>query len=182
MEAVLSFHCRRFCATFPPMKRLFIVRHGKAQPQGGGSDFDRPLSAQGEADAHALGQWTAEAREPGAPLCVSPALRTSSTAQCLVDVWEEPSSHIQFEEQAYLASDRAWLGWINAWSDAHDNGWIVGHNPGLSELVERLTDQPIWLPTCGLAEITLHVDAWAEAFAGTGRLRGLFTPKSAMKP
>ena len=92
------------------MKRLFIVRHGKAQPQGGGSDFDRPLSAQGEADAHALGQWTAEARQPRAPLCVSPALRTSSTAQCLVDVWEEPSSHIQFEEQAYLASDPTALG------------------------------------------------------------------------
>ena len=85
-------------------------------------------------------------------------MRTTSTAQCLVDVWGEPSSHIQFEEQAYLASDRAWLGWINAWPDAHDTGWIVGHNPGLSELVERLTDQPIWLPTSGLAEITLHVD------------------------
>ena len=57
-----------------------------------------------------------------------------------------------------------------------------GHNPGLSELVERLTEQPIWLPTCGLAEIELHVDSWSEAFAGTGRLRGLFTPKSAMRP
>ena len=164
------------------MKRLFIVRHGKAMPQGGGSDFDRPLSAQGEADAHTLGQWTAEARQFGSPLCVSPALRTKSTARCLVDVWGEPHTHIQLEEQAYLASDRAWLGWINTWSDEHETGWIVGHNPGLSELVERLTDQPIWLPTCGLAEITLHVDAWAEAFAGTGRLRGLFTPKSAMKP
>jgi hypothetical protein len=28
----------------------------------------------------------------------------------------------------------------------------------------------------------LHVDYWSEAFAGTGRLRGLFTPKSAMRP
>ncbi|HAT47302.1 MAG TPA: histidine phosphatase family protein, partial [Flavobacteriales bacterium] len=72
--------------------------------------------------------------------------------------------------------------WINNWPDQYESGWIVGHNPGLSELVERLTDQNMWLPTCGLAEISLEVNSWTEVFAGTGRLRGLFTPKSAMRP
>ena len=51
-----------------------------------------------------------------------------------------------------------------------------GHNPGLSELVERLTEQPVWLPTCGMAEVELQIDRWDAAFAGVGRLRGLFTP------
>ena len=33
-----------------------------------------------------------------------------------------------------------------------------------------------------MAEVELDVDAWGEVFAGTGRLRGLFTPKSVMRP
>lgn len=86
------------------------------------------------------------------------------------------------EPEAYLASDRAWLRWVNEWDDQAESGWLVGHNPGLSELVDRLTDQTIWLPTSGMAEIELHVHSWAEVFAGTGRLRGLFTPKSHLLP
>lgn len=164
------------------MKRLFIVRHGKAEPQNGGRDMDRPLATRGLQDAKNLGEWTSAVREPGTPLLTSPANRTTQTAQCLCTSWKEPEGNIQVEPHAYLASDRAWLGWINGFDDAHSSAWVVGHNPGLSELVERLTEQPIWLPTCGLAEIELHVDSWSEAFAGTGRLRGLFTPKSAMRP
>ncbi len=164
------------------MKRLFIVRHGKTMPQENGSDFERVLSDRGTADARALGQWTFNVRLHGHPILVSPAKRTHSTAQHLCQVWGESEEHLQIEEQAYLAPDRAWLEWINDWPDQYESGWIVGHNPGLSELVERLTDQNMWLPTCGLAEISLEVNSWTEVFAGTGRLRGLFTPKSAMRP
>lgn len=164
------------------MKRLFIVRHGKAQSPGFGSDFDRALSDRGKTDVEALGRWTAEVRTPHDPLQTSPAARTRATAEGLCAAWGESLDAIHLEPDAYLASDRAWMGWVNAWNDNHDSGWIVGHNPGLSDLVERLTDQPVWLPTCGLAEVTLEVDSWAEVFASTGRLRGLFTPKSAMRP
>jgi len=164
------------------MKRLFVIRHGKAVPHGSCPDLDRVLAPRGRTDAAALGRWTREARTTAAPLLVSPAARTQETASLLCSEWGEPLTSACLQEDAYLASDRAWLNWINAWDDRHESGWIVGHNPGLSELVERLTEQPVWLPTCGLAEIELHVDSWAAAFAGTGRLRGLFTPKSSLCP
>ena len=164
------------------MKRLFIVRHGKAVPHGSMPDFERDLAPRGIHDVQTLGTWSLPARHVGAPCCVSPSHRTLQTALLLLSSWNEPESAMTLEPEAYLASDRAWLRWINAWDDAHATGWVVGHNPGLSELVERLTDQNLWLPTSGLAEIELHVDRWDEVFAGTGRLRGLFTPKSTLKP
>lgn len=164
------------------MKRLFVVRHGKAIPYGTCPDVDRILTDRGECDATALGKWTRNARVPGAPCLVSPASRTRQTAEKMCAEWGEEQTALAFQKDAYLASDRAWLSWINAFDDAHDTGWIVGHNPGLSELVERLTEQTVWLPTCGLAEVELHIDSWSEAFAGTGRLRGLFTPKSSLCP
>jgi|TARA_B100001564_G_scaffold83680_1_gene67497 phosphohistidine phosphatase len=112
----------------------------------------------------------------------SPAIRTTQTTSILREVWGAEETAITVLEDGYLASDRAWLGWINALSDEHEQAWIVGHNPGLSELVERLTEQPLWLPTCGMAEIELQIEQWDAAFAGVGRLRGLFTPKSSLCP
>jgi phosphohistidine phosphatase len=172
---------RVFC-DLHPMKRLFIVRHGKAEPHGSRPDFERDLAPRGIQDVQQLGAWCAPARHPGAPMCVSPSNRTLQTGLLLLSAWQEPESAMSLEPEAYLASDRAWLRWVNAWDDQADSGWLVGHNPGLSELVDRLTDQTIWLPTSGMAEIELHVQRWAEVFAGTGRLRGLFTPKSQLLP
>lgn len=164
------------------MKRLFIVRHGKAIPYGSCPDVERTLAPRGESDAESLGKWSRDARVEGAPFWVSPAARTRQTGSLLLKEWNEPELNMTLQEDAYLASDRAWLNWITEWDDRHDTGWVVGHNPGLSELVERLTEQTLWLPTCGMAEIELHVESWREVFAGTGRLRGLFTPKSSLCP
>ena len=160
------------------MKRLFVIRHGKAVPHGTCADIDRGLQPRGIADVEALGRHAIKARKPGAPWLVSGAQRTKETAELLRKAWNAHPDEMTLEPDAYLASDRAWLQWINAWSDDHDTGWIVGHNPGVSDLVARLTDQHIWLPTSGMAEIELHIDGWAEAFAGLGRLRSMHTPKS----
>lgn len=164
------------------MKRLFVVRHGKAEAKHPNGDFHRALAPRGQGDAEALGQWSHRAHVLGSPVLTSPAVRTTQTASILRQVWGAEEKIITVLEDGYLASDRAWLGWINALSDVHDQAWIVGHNPGLSELVERLTEQPLWLPTCGMAEIELQIAQWDAAFAGVGRLRGLFTPKSSMCP
>ena len=39
---------------------------------------------------------------------------------------------------------------------------IVGHNPGLEELVEMLTGEMHIMPTCSLAHVKLHVDSWVD--------------------
>lgn len=164
------------------MKRLFVVRHGKAEAKHPDGDFHRALSPRGARDAEALGQWSRGAHVLGSPVLTSPAIRTTQTTALLREAWQADEMAITVLEEGYLASDRAWLGWINALDNRHEQAWIVGHNPGLSELVERLTEQPVWLPTCGMAEVELQIDQWDEAFAGVGRLRGLFTPKSSLCP
>ena len=125
-----------------------------------------------------------ESKRPCAwnPRAHKAAVRTPQTTALLREAWQADETAITVLEEGYLASDRAWLGWINALDNHHEQVWIVGHNPGLSELVERLTEQPVWLPTCGMAEVELQIDQWDAAFAGVGRLRGLFTPKSSLCP
>jgi phosphohistidine phosphatase SixA len=42
-------------------------------------------------------------------------------------------------------------------SDKHVRVLIIGHNPGLKELVEMLTGEIQLMPTCSLAHIKLRV-------------------------
>jgi phosphohistidine phosphatase len=55
---------------------------------------------------------------------------------------------------------------------------IVGHNPGLEELVAQLTGEQQDLPTAALAQIALPIDQWRDLKPSTrGRLVGQWRPK-----
>ena len=55
---------------------------------------------------------------------------------------------------------------------------IVGHNPGLEELVAQLTGEPESLPTAALAQMTLPIDRWHDLTSSTrGTLVGVWRPK-----
>jgi phosphohistidine phosphatase len=65
-------------------------------------------------------------------------------------------------------------------SDDYVRVLIVGHNPGLEELVEMLTGEIRLMPTCSLAHIKLRVGKWSDIdnkikgqVAGTWRPRDL---------
>ena len=54
---------------------------------------------------------------------------------------------------------------------------IVGHNPGLEQLVEQLTGEREDLPTAALAHIELPIDQWQDLNLSTrGTLVGLWRP------
>jgi phosphohistidine phosphatase len=55
---------------------------------------------------------------------------------------------------------------------------IVGHNPGLEELVEQLTGERPDLPTAALAHIVLPIHRWRDLKPSTrGMLKGHWRPK-----
>ena len=55
---------------------------------------------------------------------------------------------------------------------------IVGHNPGLEELVLQLTGERQDMPTAALARIVLPVDQWRDLkLSSRGTLLGLWRPK-----
>ncbi|MDQ3804203.1 MAG: histidine phosphatase family protein, partial [Acidobacteriota bacterium] len=47
---------------------------------------------------------------------------------------------------------------------------LVGHNPGMEELLELLTGEVRRMPTAALARIQLDIDKWAKLRERTGRL------------
>jgi len=55
---------------------------------------------------------------------------------------------------------------------------IVGHNPGLEQLIAHVTGEQEDLPTAALAHIALRIDRWSDLKESTrGRLVGFWRPK-----
>jgi phosphohistidine phosphatase len=55
---------------------------------------------------------------------------------------------------------------------------VVGHNPGMEELVEQVTGVYESMPTAALAQVSLPIARWGELSAETeGQLINLWRPR-----
>ena len=108
----------------------------------------------------------------------SDALRAQMTAQAIADAIDY-CGQIQLDPRLYHASPTDILAVLR--SDVDQNAatvMIVGHNPGLEELVTQLTGEPEGLPTAALAQVALPIDRWSDVTTSTrGTLVGLWKPK-----
>ena len=54
---------------------------------------------------------------------------------------------------------------------------LVGHNPGMEELLSLLTGEGRAMPTAALACVALDVEKWSKVREGAGHLEWLVRPK-----
>ena len=56
---------------------------------------------------------------------------------------------------------------------------VVGHNPGLQELLNELTGNHLRMPTAALAHVRLAIDRWPDLDTPpVAELAGFWKPKS----
>jgi phosphohistidine phosphatase len=159
------------------MERLLLVlRHGKSKwgPEFD-TDFERPLAPRGKRSAKAVGEMLASHKPKVQLIVTSPATRALHTAQLVQH--ELGSVPVTEAEQAYAASAAELLEVVAGLPSECSCALIVGHNPGLEELVYELTaDSSVLLKTCSLAEVQLRGDTWQQAVQARGALRKLTHP------
>jgi len=63
---------------------LLIMRHGNAEPAGGGSDFDRPISGPGRVDLSSVAQGLFTLEVKPEMIVHSPLVRTRETAEIIL--------------------------------------------------------------------------------------------------
>lgn len=161
------------------MKRLTLVRHAKSSWKDASlSDFERPLNARGERDAPRMGARLAAAGFRPERLVSSPARRARATAQSLAAAIGYPEGEIVFEPQLYDATPDALLAVIRALPADAAHVALVAHNPGLTDLSNRLSDVHIDdIPTTGVVQLELAVEAWERVEPRCGRLLDFDYPK-----
>ena len=86
---------------------------------------------------------------------------------------------VDFLDALYLAEPAAMLRVIRAHARSFERVMVVGHNPGLEDLVSTLTGERVELATTALAECRLRVESWSKLSLKTaGTLRSIFHPKA----
>lgn len=158
------------------MKTLYILRHAKSSWSDSGlADFDRPLKTRGLEDAAFIGGVMFENQIQPALILSSPAKRAKQTA-ILVKESGMLNAPIRYEEKIYEASPHTLVKIISEIEENAENVLLVGHNPGMENLVKFFTGEDVGFPTAGFAVVSLWINEWRDVGANCGQLELFVSP------
>ncbi|MGW2285003.1 SixA phosphatase family protein [Streptomyces phaeochromogenes] len=168
-----------------PLRRLVVLRHAKSAWPDGVPDHDRPLAPRGRRDAPAAGRALADVDcLPDLALC-STAARARQTWELTAGQWGTPPP-VRHDPRLYGADVPELLEAVREVSAHTKTLLLVGHNPGLEELVlalagdsldDALDDVRTKFPTSAIAVLVWHGDDWGSLGPGTALLTDMIVPR-----
>ena len=155
---------------------VLVLRHANAVPHtAGANDAERALTALGEQEADEVGRWLSTHDVKLDRALVSPAVRARATAERVLKSIDGPA--ITVEPDIYQATPGMLIALLDR-SANEGQTLLVGHNPGLEQLVALLLEgrsgDVRGMPTAGLAWIRLP--AGGEIEPGCGELKHFWWP------
>ncbi len=159
------------------MKILFVLRHAKSSWKDSTlQDFERPLNGRGRRAAELISEFIKKKEiKPDLILC-SPAVRARETIEIVLKA-ARLKVELRYDQRIYEAGPVRLLEVISQIEDDKDAVMLVGHNPGLEELVQVVTDQTGRIGTANLAKIVFGTTKWRKIVEKKGRLDWLVRPK-----
>ena len=171
------------------MKRLITFRHAKSGwDQPALRDFDRALNDKGRRAAVTMGRHMRQLGLRFDHVIASPAVRVAETLDAMFEGYGRRAAP-SWDRRAYLASAPTLLEIVHEAPDSAETVLLVGHNPGIEELVLRLSsdagEEEIRAratvgekyPTASLAELRFPVDHWRDVREGSGQLARFIRPR-----
>ena len=155
-------------------RTLILLRHAKSDWSVASSDIDRPLAKRGRRQAPEAGRWLAANISDIGLAVVSPATRARSTWDLVSEELDLPPRS-RIEDRIYGASCDELLDVVRDLPDGVETVVLVGHNPGLEDLVPLLTGERAPMPTSALAVITMS-GPWSTSGHQSAELRASGRP------
>lgn len=173
------------------MKILGLFRHAKSDWNDAvARDFDRPLNERGRKGAAAIGRHIGEFSDQKA-ICwdrvlASPAVRVTQTIEIASET-SEKTPPVSWDRRIYLASSATLLDILREQEGDPDSILMVGHNPGLEDVIFDLVpdDGTCSLreiveekfPTAAFAVLEIPIEDWSQLEEGSARLVHLIRPR-----
>lgn len=169
------------------MKILGLFRHAKSDWQDPRArDFDRPLNERGRRGAALMGKHVREHGVRWERMLSSPAIRCAETIEIACQAAGQPVA-VQWDRRIYLASSVTLADLLREQSGNPASILMVGHNPGLEDLIFDLVpddgSSPLRdvveekFPTASFAVLELDIDTWADLKDRCARLVHLTRPR-----
>lgn len=139
------------------------MRHGKSSWDNAYlDDYDRPLNERGKKNSSEMGHFLFQ--ESGKPelILASAAKRTMETAVFAAIGLSYPQDKIEFDKELYLADTGDILKSISQISGNINTCVLVGHNPGLTDLVNYFGLKLDNLPTASVVCLKFDTSTWKE--------------------
>lgn len=168
-------------------RELLLLRHGKSRWDTGLDDIHRPLKDRGKRAAQRIGNWLLQNDLVPDLVISSPATRAIETARKACKVMAIPVKTIKQDDALYAADVTQLIQVISAIPKDRKRVLLVGHNPGLEDLLLDLAESPVerprddkLLPTATLARLDMPGE-WSDPVKGMTRVRGIIRPRELPK-
>lgn len=169
------------------MKILGLYRHAKSDwNDARARDFDRPLNARGREGATIMGRHIRDQGYKWDRIIASPAVRVAETIEMGAQATRS-NFKVLWDRRIYLASSATLLDLLREIEGDPQAILMVGHNPGLEDLIFDLVPDDgtsplrdiveVKFPTASFAVLELDIDSWAQAEEGCARLVHLTRPR-----
>jgi len=164
-------------------KILYLIRHAKSSwGEPALSDSERQLNERGLRDAPLMGKFLKNNGVNPDLIITSTAARASLTAKIFANELNFKKDNIETDERIYDATTQALMNVIRNIDNKHETVLLFGHNPGLSNLANLLSDKFISdFPTCAIAGIKLIVQSWGDTDRHCGNIFLYEYPKKILK-
>jgi phosphohistidine phosphatase len=160
------------------MKTLLLLRHAKSSWKDESlDDHDRPLNKRGKREAPRMGQLLKDEGLLPELIVSSSARRARKTAEHVIHA-SGYRGETRITSEAYDAAPEKLLELLATVPEPLSRVLLVGHNPGLEELLQALIGTYTPLSTASLAHLGLPIAAWSEiAGKPQGTLKNLWQPR-----
>jgi len=159
------------------MKSILILRHAKSSwklPDV--NDHDRPLNKRGKRDAPHMGELIQDKNLVPDFIISSTAKRAHSTAKAVAKA-AGYKGDIALNQSLYAAPPTAYIDVLHDLPNKYTRVLLVGHNPGLEQLVNMLSSEEHTMPTCSLVHVQLCINTWSEIdYKTKGKLLEIWNP------
>ncbi|MGH6785644.1 MAG: SixA phosphatase family protein [Novosphingobium sp.] len=169
------------------MKLLGLFRHAKSDwgdPRA--RDFDRDLNNRGRAGAAIMGRHIRDYGHRWGRILSSPAVRCYETIEIAMEASRIPMP-VEWDRRVYLASSATLADLLRDQSGDPASLLMVGHNPGLEDLIFDLVPDDgtsplrdaveVKFPTAAFAVLELAIEAWPDLRDGCGKFVHLTRPR-----
>ncbi len=145
------------------MKRVFVIRHGKSSWENPAwKDLERPLRKKGKKRTERIAKFLKVNGFRPDIIITSPAKRAKMTAKIIREIWNNEIPVVE-EKLIYHGDENDLEHILYGLDNGIETVYIVGHNPDLTDWVNRYKNPPIWnLPTSGVFGVTFHTRKWED--------------------
>jgi phosphohistidine phosphatase len=162
-------------------KHLLVMRHAKSSWSNSlMTDYERPLNKRGLRVAPAVARFIHQRGLSPDWIVSSSASRAKMTAELFVKNCEGVNEdQLQLTKDFYHAPSNVYLNFLTNFSvPSVKTLMLVGHNPGLEDLVETLAGDWESMPTAAVAHFELHAGEWSDLRSpGMLALKAVWRPK-----